>query len=76
MVAMFSKELGAPVAGGVLHQGGKQEWAEAQLNPKKGRQGGVLGVSLTVKGVTAVETVKALVRWRLFRVPSPDKRQP
>jgi hypothetical protein len=39
-VATFSKELGAPVAGGVLHQGGKQEWAQAQLNPKKGRQGG------------------------------------
>jgi hypothetical protein len=38
-VALFG-ELAIPVAGGVLHQGGKKEWSQAQLNPKKGQQGG------------------------------------
>jgi hypothetical protein len=38
-VALFG-ELAIPVAGGVLHLGGKKEWSQAQLNPKKGQQGG------------------------------------
>jgi hypothetical protein len=28
-------ELAVPVAGGVLHWAGKNEWAQVQLNPKK-----------------------------------------
>jgi hypothetical protein len=34
--AAFFGELIIPAAGGVLHQGGEKEWAQAQLNPKKG----------------------------------------
>jgi hypothetical protein len=37
----FSDKVGAPVAGGVLRQGGKEEGAQAQLYPeKKAAKGG------------------------------------
>jgi hypothetical protein len=34
--AAFFGELIVPAVGGVLHQGGEKEWAQVQLNPKKG----------------------------------------
>jgi hypothetical protein len=48
--AAFYGELAVLVAGGVMQQGGK-EWAQAQLNLKKGRQGGVLMALLTVEAL-------------------------
>jgi hypothetical protein len=33
--AAFSDEVGAPVAGGVLHRGGEEEEAQAQMYPEK-----------------------------------------
>jgi hypothetical protein len=35
MAAAFSDEVGAPVAGVVLHRGGKEEGAHAQVYPEK-----------------------------------------
>jgi hypothetical protein len=45
MAAAFSDKVGASVAGGVLHRGGKEEGAQAQLYPKKkvARGGGARG---------------------------------
>jgi hypothetical protein len=37
--------------------------------------GGVLRASLTMKGVTVAEAVKASVRWQFFQVPRLDTRQ-
>jgi hypothetical protein len=33
--AVFSDEVGSPMTGGVLHRGGKEEEAQAQVYPKK-----------------------------------------
>jgi hypothetical protein len=55
----FSDEVGAPVAGGVLRQGGKEEEAQAQVYPEKKAASGVLGVPLTVEGVTTTEAAEA-----------------
>jgi hypothetical protein len=41
--AVFSDEVGATVAGGVLCQGGKEEGAQAQLYPEKKAAGGAQG---------------------------------
>jgi hypothetical protein len=67
----FFDEVGAPVAGGVLRQGGKEEGAQAQLySEKKAAQGGVLGAPLTVEWVTMVEAVEAPVVGCLLAVSS------
>jgi hypothetical protein len=42
--AAFSDEVGALVAGGVLHRGGEGEEAQAQVYPEKRRQGGCSGL--------------------------------
>jgi hypothetical protein len=69
--AEFSDEVGAPVAGGVLCQGGKEEGAQAQLYPeKKAAGGGVLGAPLTVEWVTTTEAVEAPVIGRLLATSS------
>jgi hypothetical protein len=41
--AVFFDKVGAPVAGGVLHRGGEEEEAQAQVNPEKRWQGGARG---------------------------------
>jgi hypothetical protein len=69
-VAAFSDEVGSPMAGGVLHQGGKEEGAQAQLYPEKKAARGVLGASLTVEWVTTAEAVEALAIGRLLMVSS------
>jgi hypothetical protein len=53
-------EVGAPVAGVVLRQGGKEEGAQAQLYPvKMAGRGWLLEAPLTMKWVTMVEAVEA-----------------
>jgi hypothetical protein len=70
VVAVFSDEVGAAVAGGVLCQGGKEEGAQAQLYPEKKAAGGVLGAPLTIEWVMTVEVVEAPAIGRLLAVSS------
>jgi hypothetical protein len=56
--------------GGILHRGGKEEGAQAQLYLEKKAARGVLGASLTVEWVTTVEVVEAPVIWWLLAVSS------
>jgi hypothetical protein len=55
MAVVFSDEVGAPVAGGVLCQGGEGEEAQAQVYPEKKAARGVLGAPLTLEGFATVE---------------------
>jgi hypothetical protein len=61
MAVAFSDEVGAPVVGVVLRQGGKEEGAQAQLYPVKmaGRGGWLLEAPLTMEWVATVEAVEA-----------------
>jgi hypothetical protein len=63
--------VGAPVAGLVLRQGGKEEGAHAQLYPeKKAAGGGALGAPLTVEWVVTVEAVEAPAIGQLLALSS------
>jgi hypothetical protein len=61
--AAFSNEVGAPVAGGVLHWGGEGEEAQAQVYPAKKAARGVLGAPLIVEGFAMAEAAGQR-RWR------------
>jgi hypothetical protein len=62
MAAAFSVEVGAPVAGGVLHRVGERGSLGASVPGEKGGKG-VLGARLTVEGFTMAEAAGQR-RWR------------
>jgi hypothetical protein len=66
MAVAFSDEVGALVAGVVLHQGGMEEGAQVQVYLEKKAARGVLGALLTMEWVTMAEAIEApAIGWLL-----------